>query len=379
VDRSVVAGISIFRWLAWGWMATVLFFDQHALVRPWLAYALVALALVVSVFDSFLLGRRPDALLGPVPATVELACGAALFLGGGLAYGHGAAFATSQSLGVAWPLAGVFTAGVAGGSGAGVVAGVAIGLTRSGGAMVNGVSIPHLFAGGQLVGTLTPIVLFAMAGGALGYLAALLRRAESVVAAVRAREEVARTLHDGVLQTLAVVERRTGDQDLAHMARDQQRELRAYLAGPPTGNPREWTSTGREDLVAGLRASAARFERRFEGRVDIVVMDELPTLSAEAGTALTGAVGEALTNAGKHGQASHVTIFVEPDQSSAAGRRSSGRLFCSVKDDGLGFDPDAITEGMGISRSIRGRITEVGGRVEISGQLGGGAEVRLWM
>jgi len=377
VDRSLLAGISVFRWLAWAWMATVLFFDRQALVRPWLAYGLVVVALAVSAADSVLLGRTPDALLRPAPVAVEVACGCALFLGGGLAFGHGTAFATSQSLGVAWPLAGVLSAGAAAGALVGAAAGVVVGLARTGGALLNGVVADQLFTGGHLVSTVTPVVLFGMAGGALGYLATLLRRAESEVAAARAREDVARTLHDGVLQTLAVVERRSQDPALASMARDQQRELRGYLAGPSAGGA--GSATGPGDLRARLRDVAARFERRFGGRVDLVLMDDLPRLPIDTQAALAGAVGEALTNAGKHGRASRVTIFVEADEGPPPGGLPPTRVFCSVKDDGAGFDPGTVSEGIGLSRSIRGRIGEVGGRVEVSGQLGAGAEVRLWV
>ena len=82
-------------------------------------------------------------------------------------------------------------------------------------------------------------------------------------------------------------------------------------------------------------------------------------------------MGEALTNAGKHGGAVHVVVYVEEDD--------DGGLFCSVKDDGAGFDPDAVTEGTGIARSIRARVDEAGGRAEVSSQRGEGAEVRLWL
>ena len=53
-------------------------------------------------------------------------------------------------------------------------------------------------------------------------------------------------------------------------------------------------------------------------------------------------------------------------------------MFCSVKDDGQGFGPEA-PEGVGLARSIRARIEEVGGRVEVDGNPGRGAEVRLWV
>ena len=196
---------------------------------------------------------------------------------------------------------------------------------------------------------------------------ALLRRAEREISAARAREEVARTLHDGVLQTLAVVERRAGDQALARLAREQERELREYLFGTRPAGPGP-------DLAAALRAAAARFEDAFGGRAEVVVAPDLPVLDRERCDALAGAVGEALTNAGKHGHARRVTVFVEPDE--------RGAVFCSVKDDGDGFDVDergATAGGVGIARSILGRIQDAGGRAEIRSRRGSGTEVCLWV
>ena len=139
---------------------------------------------------------------------------------------------------------------------------------------------------------------------------------------VQAREEVARTLHDGVLQTLAVVQRRATRSDLVRLARDQERELREYLFGAePAGG----------ELGPRLRQAAARFEDHFDARAQVIVADDLPKLADDRVDALAGAVSEALTNAGKHGGARTVTVYAEPDD--------DGGVFCSVKDDGRGFEP----------------------------------------
>jgi signal transduction histidine kinase len=218
-------------------------------------------------------------------------------------------------------------------------------------------------------------VLYALSGVLAGYLFRLLVRAEREVSAARAREEVARTLHDGVLQTLALVERRAGDEALARLARDQERELREFLfgdgtaAGAAVGGGAE--AAGGADLGPALRAAAARFERAFGGRVDVIVANDVPKLRAELVAAVAGAVGEALTNAGKHGAASMVTVYAEPDEPDG--------LFCSVKDDGAGYDTADVPEGVGLSRSVRGRMSEFGGRAEVVSAPGFGTEVRLWV
>ncbi len=88
---------------------------------------------------------------------------------------------------------------------------------------------------------------------------ARLRAAEQRIGAAQAREEVARTLHDGVLQTLAIVQRRTDDPDLRRLARDQERELREFLFGIGQA-----VGSG-GDLGGRLRRAAALFEDRFGG------------------------------------------------------------------------------------------------------------------
>ena len=363
MERGVVRGLAVFRWAAWAWMALVLLLGRNQLRpgREWLAVVLVGAALGVTVAATALLRSRPEQLLHPAMVLVELAVGAALLVGDGVVYEQGHVFSTQQSLGVAWPLFGVLSAGAGFGALAGAVAGAAVGLGRLGGTLANGVSLEQI-TGGRVASHVTTLLVHALAGAMVGYVVVLLRRAETEVATARAREEVARTLHDGVLQTLAVVERRAGDPDLARLAREQERDLREWLFGSVPA-----LATG---LAPALRAAAARFEDAHGGRVQVLVPDDVPDLDAAAADALAGAVGEALTNAGKHGHASRVTVYVEPEDAG---------VFCSVKDDGGGFDPAATPEGIGLTRSIRARMEEVGGRVEIVSAPGRGAEVRLWL
>ena len=359
MERVVLQGLAAFRWAAWAWMAVVLMVSRDDLDKPWLAYALVGLALAVTAVSTYLFRYRPDQAGSPAVVAAELAVGAALVLCDGWAYDAGHAFSTSQSLGSVWPLVGVLMAAAAFGPWVGAAAGAVMGVARFGAVLANGV---RHFDGGRTLSLTNTVVFYAIAGAVAGYVALLLRRAEREISAARAREELARTLHDGVLQTLAVVERRADDPALARLARDQERELREYLFGTRPHSPTN-------DLAAALRAAAARFEDNFGGRVDVLVPDDVPRLGAEKCEALAGAVGEALTNAGKHGDATRVTVYVEPDDG----------VFCSVKDNGHGADVAAIKEGVGIAQSIRGRIEAVGGRVELAGSPGSGMEVRLWV
>jgi signal transduction histidine kinase len=359
--RSLLTGVAVFRWLAWGWAAALLVVNRGELgqpqARPWLAVGLVGAALVVTVIDTALLTTDPMRLLSAPVVAVEVAVACALELSDQLAYngvGH------PQSLGSAWPLAGVMTAGVAFRWQGGVAAGAAIGVSRAAGIVAG----PRAWTDRATVGVLSAVVLYALAGLVAAFVTTRLREAERRISLAQAREEVARTLHDGVLQTLAVVQRRAGDPDLVRLAHEQERELREFLFG--TGA----ALGGGGDLGARLRAAAARFEDRYGGAARVVLAPDTPALPAATVEALAGAVGEALANAGKHGGAATVTVYAEP---------VDGELFCSVKDDGSGFDPDAVPEGAGLERSVRGRIAEVGGRVEVDGRPGRGTEVRFWV
>src|SRR5262245_18340996 len=359
--RSLLTGIAVFRWLAWVWLVVVLALNRSQLseptARPGVALVLAGVALVVTAADTGLLSVNPSRLLAPAVVAAEVTVGFALAAADGLAYNG---IAHPQTLSSAWPLAGVMSAGIALRWRGGVVAGAVIGLGTGLGELLE----PGAWSGRDTISVVSNMVLYALAGLVAGFETTRLREAERRISLAQAREEVARTLRDGVLQTLAVVQRRTQSPDIVRLAHDQERELREFLYGT------RGAVGGGGDLGTRLRAAAARYEDRYGGTARVVLAPDTPALAGRTVEALAGAVGEALANAGKHGGATSVTVYAEP---------LDGELFCSVKDDGAGFDPDAAEEGTGLRRSVRGRIAEVGGRVEIDGRPGRGTEVRCWV
>lgn len=358
LERSVLQGLAVFRWAALVWICITALATRDRMARPWLAVVLLAAALMVTAGYSVVWRRATRWLTTRTAVVLELAVGWALIVFDGLVRPDDTVFSTGQSLASVWPLTGVVVAGVVLGPWGGGLAGLLLGGSRIIATELNDVSF---YDAGRTLSLANTAVTYALAGVAFGFVYRLLVRAEATVARAEAREEVARTLHDGVLQTLAVVERRTDDPALARLAREQERDLRSFLFGSPS------TET---DLGAALRAQAAVFEDRFDGRVQVLVADDVSPVPPAVIGALAGAVGEALTNAGKHGDATRVTVYCEPD---------GDDVFCSVKDDGTGFDPSETVEGVGLSRSVRARISEVGGRTEVSSSPGAGAEVRLWV
>ena len=360
--QGLVSGVAVFRWLAWAWLATMLVLSRRELTDPqargWIAYLLAAAALAVTAGVTVLLRTAPERLLTFPVVAIEVAVGCALGIGDQLAFNG---VSHPQMLGSIWPLAGIITAGIAYAGRGGLLAGVTVGV---GHLIGDTTSDSFTWDRAQVISPLSTLVLFTLAGGIAGLVTVKLREAERRISRAQAREEIARTLHDGVLQTLAVVRRRATDPDVVRLATEQERELREYLFGSPS------TVSGGGEVGTRLRAAAARFEDHYGARARVVLAPDVPALPPAIADALVGAVNEALTNAGKHGGARTVTVFAEP---------VDGAVFCSIKDDGSGFDPAEVGEGVGLSRSIRGRIVEVGGRVEIDGRPGRGAEVRCWV
>lgn len=341
-----------FRWLALIWMVAVVVVSRRDLAHPAWAIGLIALTFGVTLAQTVAARRRDLTAVRKLVLFAELPAGVLLVALDGTIY----AVDQSNSFGSPWPLAGVMAAGALFGRRAGVLAGLAIGAAR----LVSDLTGPGL--GDRWLSLVSTSVLFVIAGWASGELYRRLAEAERQISLARARDEIARTLHDGVLQTLAVIQRRSADSGLVDLARRQEHELREYLFG---------AAPEPADLSAELHRVARRATDLHGLRVDVVVAEDVPPLDADRRLALAGAVGECLTNAAKHGGAERVTVYAEPVDGAG--------VFCSIKDDGRGFDSATITEGTGLTRSVRGRVEELGGRVTVDGRPGRGTEVSLWL
>ncbi|MEA2151728.1 MAG: hypothetical protein QOD69_3558, partial [Solirubrobacteraceae bacterium] len=130
-----------------------------------------------------------------------------------------------------------------------------------------------------------------------------IERAERIRSQERA--EVAAHLHDSVLQTLALVQKRAGDpREVAALARRQERELRSWLSGARPG------ADGERRLVAALEAAAEEIEQAHGVAVDVVAVGDAPL--ARDGEALVAAAREAMLNAAKFaGDAAPVAVYAE--------------------------------------------------------------------
>jgi signal transduction histidine kinase len=174
------------------------------------------------------------------------------------------------------------------------------------------------------------------------------------------RAEMAAHLHDSVLQTLALVQKRADEpREVAALARRQERELRAWLAGRDPG-------AATRTLRAALEAAASETEDRHGAEVEVVVVGDAELDDALAG--VVAAAREAMVNAARFAPGSPVDVYAEA---------TPERVEVFVRDRGPGFDPAAVPEDRrGVRESIVGRMARHGGRATVRSDAGG-TEVEL--
>jgi signal transduction histidine kinase len=341
IDSGLHAAVRAFRAAAWVWMLVVTVLSFASIDRPLGAAAgVVAAGAVTAAWQTA--GPRPAEVRRRLLAA-EVLLGCAVVAADGWVFDDGRA----HSYGSIWPLAGVLASAVHLGGRVGLGVGVLLGVARAAGEVL---VVGGSWSATRALAVASTAVLFAMAGWAAGWASDRIRSAERLAARIEAREEVAAELHDGVLQTLAVIQRRSGDQDLVRLARSQEAELRRYLAGP------EETASGASDALVLLRALAADATTRFGLRVEVAAVPPLPELGGEVSAALRGAIGESLANVAKHAGVDRAVIFAESD---AEG------LHVSVTDHGCGFDPDR-TARRGLDHSVRERVERAGGTTAVT-------------
>ncbi len=237
-------------------------------------------------------------------------------------------------------------------------------------ALVVGAGLLFLSANDALGGAREAVLVAIAAIAALALiLAPFLWRLGRNLAAERAerirsqeRAELAAHLHDSVLQTLTLMQKRADNpREVATLARRQERELRSWLF---EGRSRRGTAS----LAAALEDAAAEVEDAHGVPIEVVVVGDLEL--DERAAALVSATREALTNAAKFaGDAGPVAVYAEMQDGAA-------QVF--VRDRGDGFDPDRMPEDRrGVRESIVGRMERNGGKATVRSSPGSGTEVEL--
>ncbi|MEU9606723.1 DUF5931 domain-containing protein [Streptomyces sp. NPDC048057] len=264
------------------------------------------------------------------------------------------------------------------------------------------VAVANMVERGEPSGdTFHNVVLVWVASIAIGYVVEVARasertlaRALEIEAATRERERLARDIHDGVLQVLAMVQRRGAEvggeaAELGRMAGEQEIALRTLVSSGlvPTTRASEDVSQGAvvrlvDDVDGadetegdgGEQDLRSLLARHAGAKVTLSEPGAPVLLPPAAARELAAAVSAALDNVNRHaGSGAHAWILVEdwPDE-----------VVVTVRDDGPGIPEGRLAQAegegrMGVALSIRGRLRDLGGTAELISVPGQGTEVEL--
>ncbi len=220
------------------------------------------------------------------------------------------------------------------------------------------------------------IFLLVLGGAIVGFLSELLQRtaaqrdrAERAAAAAEERQRLARVVHDGVLQALALVQRRAPElgpdgRELGRLAGEQEARLRGLVQQ----DSRELLAPlGDLDLVELLSTLQT-------AQVHVAVPGTPAMVPAETATEVVAAVESCLSNVRHHvGREADAWVLLE---------ELVDQWVVSVRDDGPGIPEGRLAvsaaEGrLGVQQSILGRMRDLGGSATVHSAPGQGTEWEL--
>ena len=196
------------------------------------------------------------------------------------------------------------------------------------------------------------------------------------------RQRIARDLHDSVSQSLfsTTLHVRTAERaleleeldatgpvgeelsEIGQLTRGALAEMRALIF------ELQPDALAEEGLVAALTKQASALSAREGLVIEVDGPDPRLPLGPEVEEQLYRLGQEALANVVKHARASSATVRIAVKDDT---------VLIEVNDDGRGFDPAAVgPEHFGL-RSMRGRVADLGGRLEVTSALGRGTVLRV--
>lgn len=216
------------------------------------------------------------------------------------------------------------------------------------------------------------IFLLMIGGPIVGYLTEHLQRmaterdrAERRAAAAAERARLARAVHDGVLQVLALVQRRgveLGGEfgELARRAGEQEHALRSLIRQQDSLTlPDSEQGTEQLDVAAALE----RLETQRPPEVSVATPGRPVLLPADRGAEVIAVVRACLDNVARHvGTQAHAWVLLE---------EIDDDVTVSVRDEGPGIAEGRLAEAeaegrLGVSQSIRGRVRDLGGTATVT-------------
>lgn len=248
---------------------------------------------------------------------------------------------------------------------------------------------PDLLSDAQYARTLAARIFFLILVGALGRRISANTEARNrefallheQMATGEERARIAREVHDGLGHALVSSILRL--ELCARLIRKAPDEAEALLKGEVPALRAAWNEgrdlafhlrpweldMGREGgLVDTLRRHTGRFAERTGIVVDLKTDEDDWKLRPEAAFGLVRIVQEALTNAARHAQASHIEVSLT--------RLPKGGLVCAIRDDGKGFIVDEAAFGFGIL-AMRERAQSFGARFQIESAPGSSTTIQV--
>ena len=192
------------------------------------------------------------------------------------------------------------------------------------------------------------------------------------------RQRMARELHDTLSQGLAglILQLEAAD---AHLSKERPERAQEIIA--QAMEQARATLANARRAIGDLRSSADDFDgleqalgaevKRFENatglpcELAVQLSSEPPSPIVETGMRI---VSEALTNVARHAQASHAWVRVEGN---------AAQVCLEIRDDGQGFDLEAIEAGHYGLLGMRERARLVGGTLDVVSEKGGGAAIKV--
>jgi PAS domain S-box-containing protein len=191
------------------------------------------------------------------------------------------------------------------------------------------------------------------------------------------RKRIARELHDELGQQLTAL--RMGTSTLRIRFGHDNPELAAHvqkiliLADNTMQVVRDVVSSLRPavldaGIVAALEWLAAEFSRNGQMTCRLHVPEENVVIAEDRSIALFRIAQEALTNIARHAEAKHVFITLE---------QKGSDCLLEVRDDGKGFDPEAVRNQSFGFVGMKERVLMLGGEIDIVSAPGQGASIRV--
>ncbi|MDQ1699788.1 MAG: hypothetical protein QOG34_1651 [Frankiaceae bacterium] len=193
-------------------------------------------------------------------------------------------------------------------------------------------------------------------------------------AVLEERRRIAQDLHDGLAQELAFIATQTRGM-VATAAEPDRLAMIARSADRALDESRRAVAALTRPIDEPLDVALAQQAEELGGRMGVRVLLDLESgidVSHDKREALVRIAREAITNAGRHGRPSKITVSLA----------NSDGILLRIADDGRGFlvdDPQVYAGDRWGVAGMRERAVALGGRCEVSSRPYGGTKVEVWV